>query len=278
MKKKYIVLILLSFLMAYAQADDMADEPSSAEDMYPEVEMTAEERMQQRQFEEEQRLDEYANSMRRRDWLKDRLIFELGLGSKYPVMGKSGFSFGLGVEYITRWHFAPFVTYGLIPESTDPSFEAFKSQGGTGYRVGMTYYLNPKSPMHIGIMASYGDVYYDHRAKPGPHGNNMDLAPDVRELIQCKGWEFDLSISYLTNEWYFLNFIAGIYYIGKDSNPGMEFNNRGVEVSIVTNDAGVEGIPSSGLVFGLGIGFALPELFPDDTEVRRRERAKKRGN
>lgn len=266
MKMKIIAFVLLSFMAGFAQ-----DNSSSAE-----------ERLAQKQFEEEQRLDEYANSLRRRDWLKDRWIFELGLGSKYPVMGKSGIAFGFGTEYITRWHIAPFVTYGFIPESTDPSFEEYKSQGGSGYRMGLTYYLNPKSPMHIGIVASYGDVYYDHRSKPGPTADKPDLEANMRELLQAKGWEFDLSVSYLSNDWYFVNLVAGIYYIGPSlpgtNNPGMEINSRGEEVSVVTNEGDVRGIPNTGLVFGIGIGFALPELFPDDTEVRRRERAKKRGN
>jgi hypothetical protein len=32
----------------------------------------------------------------------------------------------------------------------------------------------------------------------------------------------------------------------------------------------------TGIVFGIAIGYALPELFPDDTEKRRREREKAR--
>ncbi len=36
-----------------------------------------------------------------------------------------------------------------------------------------------------------------------------------------------------------------------------------------------DGISKFGLVFGITIGFALPEFFPDATEIRRREREKK---
>lgn len=246
-------------------AQDDGDDASSAE------------RLARKKFEEEQRLDEYANSLRRRDWLKDRLILQVGLGSKYPVMGKLGFGFGIGVEYITRYHIAPFASYGMVFEADDPSFaDSIKLEGGAGYRVGLTYYFNPKSPLHIGVMASYGDVYYDHRAQADTIPNDRQS----RQYLPCKGYELDITISYLTNEWYFLNFIAGAYYIGNKLpgtvNPGMEPDIFGVPRSVVTNDGDVDGIPDVGLVFGLGIGFAFPEFFPDDTEVRRRMREDKR--
>jgi hypothetical protein len=32
----------------------------------------------------------------------------------------------------------------------------------------------------------------------------------------------------------------------------------------------------TGIVFGIAVGYALPDLFPDDTEKRRREREKAR--
>ena len=37
-----------------------------------------------------------------------------------------------------------------------------------------------------------------------------------------------------------------------------------------------KGMSKTGIVFGIAIGYALPELFPDDTEKRRREREKAR--
>ena len=37
-----------------------------------------------------------------------------------------------------------------------------------------------------------------------------------------------------------------------------------------------DGMNKTGIVFGIAIGYALPELFPDDTEKRRREREKAR--
>ena len=37
-----------------------------------------------------------------------------------------------------------------------------------------------------------------------------------------------------------------------------------------------DGMNKTGIVFGIAIGYALPELFPDDTEKRRRQREKER--
>jgi hypothetical protein len=37
-----------------------------------------------------------------------------------------------------------------------------------------------------------------------------------------------------------------------------------------------KGMSKTGIVFGIAVGYALPELFPDDTEKRRREREKAR--
>jgi len=58
------------------------------------------------------------------------------------------------------------------------------------------------------------------------------------------------------------------------SNPSWEWKIDKGYVSRVTNQAGKEdeAIPPVGIVFGLGIGFAFEEFFPDDTELRRRER------
>ncbi len=62
-----------------------------------------------------------ANSLRRRDWLKDRLILELGVGSRMPFMGETGMGmgFGAGLEYITFFHLAAYASFGYLPMATD---------------------------------------------------------------------------------------------------------------------------------------------------------------
>jgi len=220
-----------------------------------------------KKYDEDQRQDEYANSLRRRDWLKDRLIIGPGLGTKYSMMGKEGFGFGAAIEYITAWHLAPFMSYGFVFKKTDPSFDTLFIGGGTGARAGLSYYLFPKSPLHLALSASYGNVYFD---------NNMavDSTLGFRPMIHCKGWEGDVTISYLTNEWYFLNAIVGMYYVGPKL-PGTRNNSEhydAFEDKNVGSTLGSKKIPNQGLVFGLGIGFALPDLFPDETEKRRRKR------
>jgi len=261
-------------------------------------------RAARKQWEEDQRADEYANSLRRRDWLKDRLILQLGMGTKYPIMGKDWFGFGAGVEYITRWHASAFFTGGFIPASEESEFppgsegmSGFSLDGGMGWRAGLAYYLFPKSPIHLGFQISYGTVFYDHKAEPDG-GIPQDAEPGtefVRPILICYGWEFDVTISYLSDQWYFLQAIVGVYSIGngKQDNGGKSHWNsfgrknpswgwdplkelRGqdpAENLVTRGDAGnTEAIPPVGLVFGIGIGFAFEELFPDDTEIRRRER------
>jgi len=257
-------------------------------------------RTARKQWEEDQRADEYANSLRRRDWLKDRLILEMGMGTKFPVMGANWFGFGAGVEYITRWHASAFLTGGFILSHDDPvEYEPkYTLDGGTGWRFGLAYYLFPKSPIHLSFQVSYGTVFYDHQAEPEPKEGT--LSP----ILLCKGYEFDAVVSYLSDQWYFVQLIIGAYSIGegikgngkegsndpyKDSfdswgrsNPSWKLNDEpskrsGPEryVSRVTEINGKGGIPPVGVVFGIGIGFAFEEFFPDDTEIRRRERESK---
>ncbi len=237
-----------------------------------------------RQWEEERRADEYATSLRRRDWLKDRLILELGMGTKFPVMGANWFGFGAGVEYITRWHFSAFLTGGFIPQHEDPAMpDVYSLDGGMGWRIGFAYYMFPKNPIHLGVQVSYGTVYYDHKIEP------KDIGSGVRELITCRGYEFDLSITYLSDQWYFLQALLGVYTIGngfKDGGNSWGRTNNSWKwdkdkmppklVSLVTESKAGEAIPPVGVVFGIGIGFAFEEFFPDDTEIRRREREESR--
>ena len=244
-------------------------------------------RTARRQWEEDQRADEYANSLRRRDWLKDRLILELGMGTKFPVMGANWFGFGAGVEYITRWHVSAFLTGGFIPRHDDPAFpELYSLDGGMGWRIGLAYYMFPKSPIHLGLQFSYGTVFYDHESPPEDLENNAETG--TRKLISCRGYELDLSITYLSDQWYFLQALLGVYTIGNGLKDGGNTWGRTNDswrrgrpedlepefVSLVTVDSRNkdEAIPPVGVVFGIGIGFAFEEFFPDDTEIRRRER------
>jgi hypothetical protein len=288
-KRIFLLLVLLLFCQESVWAQRAREDDRAA----------------RKQWEEDQRADEYANSLRRRDWLKDRLILELGMGSKFPVMGENWFGFGAGVEYITRWHASAFLTAGFIPSHADPAFpdsdDGFNNQahyeleGGIGWRFGLAYYMFPKSPIHLGAQVSYGTVYYDHVTEPGSDGK-------TRELLKCMGYEFDITLSYLSDQWYFLQAIIGMYYIGngiKDidkptnqlddnekegnsgfglQNPSWKINSEGGIETKVTKKTGSQkdyAIPPYGVVFGIGIGFAFDELFPDDTEVRRRERESK---
>jgi hypothetical protein len=220
---------------------------------------SSDETLSVKQQQEIQRLDEYANSIRRRDYLKDRLIFEVGLGSKFPVMGASGFPYGVGVEYITRWHIAPFVSYGIIPSKPDESFEELTLEGGSAYKVGLSYYLFPKSPLHLGLSVSYGAVFYDHE----------DVLNDdrLRPIIINEGVQGDVSLTYLTDAWYFLTVNVGLSHALENNSFGI--NDRGEEASKVISK---DGIPDNNLVFGIAIGFALSDLYPDVTEQERRKR------
>jgi len=258
-------------------------------------------RAARKQWEADQRADEYANSLRRRDWLKDRLILEMGMGTKFPAMGANWFGFGAGVEYITRWHASAFLTGGFILSHEDQAFPDFYTlDGGMGWRLGFAYYLFPKNPIHLSFQVSYGTVFYDHITEPV---YNKDSSSAVRPILICYGYELDAVISYLSDEWYFLQAIVGIYTIGDGiknkkvkgkedpysgdpykgsydswgrSNPSWAKKDDGdgnvSNFSLVEKKNGKGGIPPVGVVFGLGIGFAFEEFFPDDTELRRRER------
>lgn len=259
---------------ASSKSDDDDDDEDEEEDTSQFTSAQLEERLSRQKFEEEQRLDEYANSLRRRDWLKDRLVLQVGMGSRYPYMGETGMGmgFGAGVEYITRWHAALYGSFGFLPKGEDNVFSNIDLEGGFGYKVGLNYYLFPKNPLHLGVSVSYGTVYFDHDIRPDK--NNM------RPLITVNGYQFDALITYLTNEWYYLQFSFGMYYApelkskGLD-NPSFDVTSKTDEtpVSIVVNP---DGMSKTGIVFGIAIGYAFPEFFPDDTEKRRREREKER--
>lgn len=300
MFKKLCLTLCLSAFLAWAQDDDEFDESgfvdagssapaaaaASAEDEEDFAEaddggMSAaekEKRLAEKKFEEDQRADEYANSERRRDWLKDRLMLQIGMGSRYPIMGETGIGmgFGAGVEYITRWHIGAYASFGFLPKGTDDEFEDWDLEGGTGYKVGINYYLFPKNPLHLGLSASYGTVYFDHDIIPDEDG--------LRALISVNGFQFDALIAYMTNEWYYLQFSIGMYYApdlakSKDSNPSFresEDSRTSAEITYTSKVVNSDGMSKTGLVFGIAVGYAFPEFFPDDTEKRRRQREKER--
>ncbi len=256
----------------------MSDDDGDSDDGSMELSAAQRKELEARKkFEEEQRLDEYANSERRRDWLRNRLIFQVGMGSRYSFMGETGMgmSFGIGAEYILPFHLALYGSFGFLPKGTDNEFDDWELEGGTGWKVGLNYYLFPKNPLHLGVSVSYGTVYFDHDIKP---------IDNVRSVISVTGVQGDILISYMTNEWYYLQFSIGMYYapdLAKDKKDNPSFTLRensdadleDVYVSRVIND---EGMNKKGIVFGIAVGYALPELFPDDTEKRRRQREKER--
>jgi hypothetical protein len=297
-KKVLLTLCLSSFLAWAAQADDEFDDSdfdsaseapaarasmaSDGDDDFDEAEGESSISSSQqkdlearKKFEEEQRLDEYANSERRRNWLKDRMIFQIGMGSRYPIMGETGMGmgFGIGAEYITRWGVGLYVSGGMLPKGDDNDFEGIQLEGGYGYKVGINYYLFPKNPLHLGVSASYGTVYFDHNVEPN--------AEKVRPLITVNGYQFDILISYMTNEWYYLQFSVGMYYapaLGKttpEENPSLRYQSE-FSSNVISSVVNPDGMSKTGIVFGIAIGYALPELFPDDTEKRRRQREKER--
>ena len=190
MLKKMCLTLCLTAFLAWAQDDEFDDsdfvsagnsaatteassESGSSDDEFEEVEDShlsrskREDMEARKKFEEDQRADEYANSLRRRDWLKDRLMLEIGMGARYPFMGETGMGmgFGAGAEYITRWHIGLYGSFGFLPKGTDSDFDDIELEGGTGYKVGLNYYLFPKNPLHLGLSVSYGTVYFDHDVK-----------------------------------------------------------------------------------------------------------------
>ena len=301
MFKKLCLTLCLSAFLAWAQDDDefddsdfvsasdapAAEEGSSSgasmgsDEDFDDAEgptLTASQKQDyeaRKKFEEEQRQDEYANSLRRRNWLKDRLVFQVGMGSRYPFMGETGMGmgFGIGAEYITRWGLALYGSGGMLFKGDDTDFEGIELEGGYGYKVGINYYLFPKNPLHLGVSASYGTVYFDHNVEPDADG--------VRPIITVNGFQFDVLITYLTNEWYYLQFSVGMYYapeLAKDTpeeNPSLRYQSAGSS-NIISSVVNPDGMNKTGIVFGIAIGYALPELFPDDTEKRRRQREKER--
>ncbi|NLO23018.1 MAG: hypothetical protein GX116_01595 [Fibrobacter sp.] len=290
LKKIFLILLFLNFFV-WAQTDDFDEDFDEDSEFYSEetnseegdeaaenasttpVVHSYDEILSHKQFDKDQRDDEFANALRRRDWLKDRLILQLGLGSRAPVMGETGMGmgFGAGIEYITRWHIAPYATLGMVPSAIDNNFENITLQDGFGWKVGLNYYLFPKDAIHLGFSISYGTVHFDHDVRAIPE-NGMQ-----RDIIMLEGYQFDLLITYLTNEWYYLQFAFGLYYAPNARDEKTSFRQSiGTEKNLISRVVNKDGIPETGLVFGIIIGFSFPEFFPDDTEIRRRARESER--
>lgn len=264
-----------------ASEDDADDDSDGADDGSMDLSAAKKKELQERKkFEEEQRQDEYANSLRRRDWLRNRLMFQVGMGSRYSFMGETGMgmSFGIGAEYILPFHLALYGSFGLLPKGTDNEFDDWELEGGTGWKVGLNYYLFPKNPLHLGISVSYGTVYFDHDIIPDADG--------VRPIISVEGFQGDILISYLTNEWYYLQFSIGMYYapeLAKDKRDNISFRQESnaeykneEDIEYISRVVNKKGMSKTGIVFGISVGYAFPEFFPDDTEKRRRQREKER--
>ena len=112
----------------------------------------------------------------------------------------------------------------------------------------------------------------------------------MRALISVNGFQFDALIAYMTNEWYYLQFSIGMYYapkLAKTPSPGDESTDNpsfresqdsrtSAEITWTSRVIDKDGMSKTGIVFGIAIGYALPEFFPDDTEKRRRQREKER--
>lgn len=281
MLKKLFLFLMIFVFAVWAQDDEdfestdqnseTVSEQEDTEDAAPAVASKYDEHVSRKSFEANQRADEFANSLRRRDYLKDRLILQLGLGSRSPVMGETGIGmgFGAGAEYITRWHLGAYASIGMVPSGVDNYFPDITLQDGMGWKVGLNYYLFPKNPLHLGLSVSYGTVHFDHDVVADA-ANGM-----LRSMIMLQGYQFDILVTYLTNEWYYLQFAFGVYYAPTARDDDVSFRTKSAtSFDLVSRVVNPDGIPKYGLVFGITIGFAFPEFFPDDTEIRRRIREK----
>ncbi len=121
--------------------------------------------------EKARREDEFATSLKRRNFLKDRVIVQAGFGSKYfaHINEESQvflvFVYGFGIEYITTNGLAFYATYGQfnasadegVPEQMDAFGNVTPGQtiaGGFGSRIGIGYYFLPKFALHPGVSVS----------------------------------------------------------------------------------------------------------------------------
>ncbi len=247
---------------------------------------------------EAMREDEYAKSLKRRNWLNNRVVFSGGAGSKYAMWGAERFSVGVAADYITPWTFAGgnpglFVSYGILAAANDASFEGQPpKESAANWRVGLTYTFLPKIGLHPGISISYGTAYYDflkenrkkilvtdalgvqeEKWEKDAEGNIVNKTNT--EILLVEGFSGEFTLTYLTDSWYYFSLNVGASYSGKPEENGSTVGEGLLKRSKVIGDTenGVKGI---NLTIGAGFGFALPELFPDKTEIRYRQRMKAR--
>lgn len=235
--------------------------------------------------EKARREDEFATSLKRRNFLKDRLIVQAGFGSKYfaHINEESqvflDVAYGFGIEYIATNGLAFYVTYGQfnaiedegVPEQNNGGVitPAQTIAGGFGSRIGIGYYFLPKFALHPGVSVSYGKTLVGHR-------RDADLA-GYRTMVSNSGFNFDANITYLDYNFWYLTINAGV---GLSSENASLEEEDGELKSIIIDEAGFDktsgfaGTKTWNPVFGFGIGIAFADIFPDITEKRRRERAK----
>jgi hypothetical protein len=227
------------------------------------------------------REDEFAESLARRDWLKDRLILSGGLGSKYGSWGEASATGGLALEYVSRWpsgefgRLGGFASYGMLRKADDEA-DTKDFGGGSMMRGGVTFTFLPKLALHPGISLSYGTAHYDYIYSP----NASD--PD-RAAIFTKGYTIEGTFSYIADDWWYFNLGVGASYSGKahlaaDKQPyGLKNESITVEDgkvgSIAVFNREATGIPAWNYpTISFGVGIAVPDLFPDVTEKRFRQR------
>lgn len=233
------------------------------------------------------RRDEYANHESRRDNLKDRLLTTLGFGSRYGAWGQHRFTYGAGVEYITKWHVSGFATLGYLGIYEDPLGEFAageilkKSEAKMMWRVGVGYHFFPKLPLHPGVMMSFGTGHYDLEKTQSSNSG-------YRKVITTVGPQFDFVLTWLKRDFITLNVNVGMAYNGESLvegsrakspfdfftgyNPSIELNTAGKEVGAVATAETDNRIPVWTPSIGVGFGFAFAEFFPDQTEEQRRDR------
>jgi hypothetical protein len=95
-----------------------------------------------------------------------------------------------------------------------------------------------------------------------------------------------LGITYLDYQWYYLTFNVGYALVTNDNsvvtrvekynplNPISDAERTETKYIAVEDKS----LGTEHFVVGFGVGFALPDMFPDVTELRRREREDARGN
>lgn len=233
------------------------------------------------------RRDEYANHESRRDDLKDRLLTTVGFGSRYGAWGQHRFTYGLGVEYITKWHVSGFASLGYLGNYEDPlgasaAGETLKTnESKMMWRVGVGYHFLPKLPLHPGVMISFGTGHYDLE-------KTQSSDSEYRKVITTVAPQFDFVLTWLKRDNITLNVNVGMAYNGpalvegsrakgaKDYfvgyNPSNIINARGDEVGGVATEESDNIIPEWTPSIGVGFGFAFAEFFPDQTEKQRRAR------